>query len=150
MAHTGQKVNHLYLKLYFINENKLRRARFRARGGLLNIADMCICARGLFPRGRHAHGNSQRAFTRSLPSSPLSLLPSPSPLSSPLLLSLLLLAAPCIAAAAHTHTRTHTHTRSPRPALPSPLPPALASAPRLLRRARVRARFVAVFFLSWL
>ena len=47
----------------------------------------------------------------------------------------------------HTHMliHTHTHTRS-RPALPSPLPPALASTPRLLRRARVRARFVAVFY----
>ena len=79
---------------------------------MLNIANVRICTGGLFPRWRHAHGNSQRAFTRSLPRSPLSLLPSPLPRPPPLLSSspspfLLLLAA-----AAHTHTHTHTLART--------------------------------------
>ena len=102
--------------------------------------------RGLFPRGRHAHGNSQRAFTRSLPRPPLSLLPSPSLASPPpLLLFLPLRRHPALRRRRRPHTHTHTHTR----ALAAPVSSLAASAPshsraRLLSRARSRT-FFAVF-----
>ena len=38
----------LYLNLCFISINKLRRARFCARGGKLNLANACIYARASY------------------------------------------------------------------------------------------------------
>ena len=82
------KVNHLYLYLYFIRINKLRRARFCARGGKLNIANACIYARASYFR-QAPRVEIACPRMHALAPTPLSLLPSPPslPFLSPLSLS---------------------------------------------------------------
>ena len=101
-------------------------------------------------RGRAISARAPRArkypacvYTLASPP-PLSLLPPLPRPPRPLLFCLVLPPPPRRLLPRH-RTRTRTRTRTPRPALTSPLLHALASAPRLLRRALVRARFVAVF-----
>ena len=76
MVHTGQKVNNLYLNLYIISINKLRRAWFCARGAKLNIANARIYARASYFR-RAPRAEIARPRMHAPAPTPLSLLPSP-------------------------------------------------------------------------